>query len=159
MDRNISWIVNILILVIGLVFLKASIDIPGGALDSIGPRAVPLSISLVVVLLSLCLLILGKFGKQAPDTDEQITPRHLLLESGPLLLLVAVYGQFFYWFGYLASTFVIALIVFRLFSNSWKLSIANATAGSLVFYFAFIQGMSIYDPPGALFDFSTFLIN
>lgn len=158
MNRNIGWIVNVLVLVIGLVFLQQSMGIPGGGSDAVGPRAVPLIISLIVVLLSLWVIVLNRLKPGSAAADSEITVRHLFLESGPLMLLVAVYAQLFYWSGYLASTFVIALFVFRLFSNSWKLSLANAAGGSLLFYFVFIKGMGIYDPPGALVDLSQFLI-
>lgn len=158
MSRNIGWIVNILVLLVGLVFLWQSVAIPGGAADAVGPRAVPLFISLIVVALSLGLIVLRRRHPDSATTDIPITVRHLFLESGPLMLLVAIYAQLFYWTGYLAATFVIALVVFRLFSNSWRLSLVNAVIGSLLFYFVFIRGMGIYDPPGALLDLSELLI-
>ncbi|MGQ7843818.1 tripartite tricarboxylate transporter TctB family protein [Granulosicoccus sp. 3-233] len=158
MSRNIGWVVNLLILIIGLVFLQQSWGIPTGGSDSVGPRAVPLVISLIVVFLSLCIMVVNLLRPDIPAKDDEITVRNLTLESGPLMLLVAVYAQLFYWSGYLASTFIIALLVFRLFSNSWKLSLANAAGGSLIFYLVFIKGMGIYDPPGALVDISQLLI-
>lgn len=157
MTRNIDIVALLLPLAFGLLFLAESLGIPAGASDSIGPRRVPLVISISVIVLSLILVVQALRAPGAASADH-ITPRSLMLQAGPLILIAVLYGQMIVWFGYLLSTFVAGLLVFRLYANSIAVTVAHAAIGAIVFYLAFVKGMRIYDPPGTLIDISAFLI-
>nr|WP_306266178.1 tripartite tricarboxylate transporter TctB family protein [Pararhizobium sp. IMCC3301] len=161
MDRKIDFITVLLALVVGLVFLWQAWAIPVGASDSIGPRLVPLIIAMSAIGLAGVQLYFDFHADGVAGTelagDDHISIRSLFLQAGPLILAAVLYGQMMVWFGYLVATFVAALLVFRLYANSLALTLVNSTAGSLIFYIAFIKGMGIYDPPGTILDISGFL--
>lgn len=157
MTRNIDIVALLLPLAFGILFLIEATGIPSGASDSIGPRRVPLIISISVIVLSLVLIWMA-WRDPGPEGDDHITPTSLFLQAGPLILAAVLYGQMIIWFGYLISTFIAAFFVFRLYGNRVALTLANSAVGAVLFYIAFIKGMGIYDPPGTLVDISNLLI-
>lgn len=171
MDRNIGWITNIVFLIFGIVFFVESLSVPPGPAGLIGPRTVPLSISIIVIFVGALLIYFDmKSAKRSSSKQrtpashdsvasvkKDITPRELIYFAGPVFLLTAVYGVFLYWFGYLLSTWIVALVGFSLFHNSKKIALINAIVGSLIFYYLFIKLMGVYDPPGRMIDLSGLL--
>nr|WP_280520617.1 tripartite tricarboxylate transporter TctB family protein [Phaeobacter sp. J2-8] len=149
---------NVVILVFGLVFLFEAIKIPAGFADSIGPRLVPVSVAIATIGLTLLLMLVDWRTADPEETSHDITARNLLVQAGPMLMLAVLSGLMIGWLGYLLATAIGGVVIFRLFANSWRLSLANGLACAIVFYLLFIKGMGIYDPPGTILDISNYLI-
>lgn len=156
MTKNFDIAALLLSLAFGVLFFYEALGIPAGASDAIGPRRLPIIISVSVILLSL--LLIWMTWNDADDGGDHITPKSLFLQAGPLILLGALYGQMMVWFGYLIATFLAALLGFRFYGNGIGLTVANAAGAAILFYFAFVKGMGIYDPPGTLVDISNLLV-
>lgn len=155
MQRKIGWITNPIILLLGFLFLWQATMIPVGAHDAVGPRLVPLSISCAVILLSLLLIYFDlRPHRKLAWENQDVSLAALLLMAGPLILLLAFYGQMMTWFGYLISTLICAFGAFRLFGNSTRTSLVHSIVGGVLFYVVFVRVMGIYDPRGSVLDLS-----
>ncbi len=77
-----------------------------------------------------------------------------LRSSGPLLLLLCIYGLFHGWFGYLIATALSGYAVFALFGNRLNKVLLHGSIGAIIFYFLFVNLLNVYDPPGTLLDVS-----
>ena len=158
MNRNIGWITTPIMLIAGVVFFWHSLDIPAGSSDAIGPRLVPMLMSGAAILLCLPLIYHDlRPHRRAKWANDDITIEALLLTAGPLILMVAVYGNMLAWFGYLLSTIACSIVVFRLFGNSIRASLIHGVIGGIVFYALFIRFMGIYDPSGSILNISDLL--
>jgi len=152
MDRNIGWFTTAVFLAFGGAFFLASLTIPGGTSTTLGPAVVPRAVSLMMVILAAIVLVADFRTRDKGPIKQDITPRDLLFRAGPLIALIAVYGQFMLWFGYLIATLLSGYIAFRLFGNSRKASALHSILAGTLFYFCFVYLLGIYDPPGSLID-------
>lgn len=158
MNRNIGWIATPIIAITGVVFFWHSLDIPAGSSDAIGPRLVPMLMSGAAILLCLPLIYHDlRSHRRANWANHDITIEALLMTAGPMILMVAVYGNLLAWFGYLLSTIACGVVVFRLFGNSFRTSLIHGIFGGVIFYVIFIRLMGIYDPSGTILDISDLL--
>ena len=151
---RINWLCTAAFFVLGSVFLFASLRIPESFGGGFGHRLVPLSMSVLILVLSVWLLISNRIGGSDRPEEHDIPLAGFAKHSAPLVLLMGAYGVAHILFGFLVATFICGTAAFRLFGNSWKLSAAHGAAGSAVFYVVFFKILNVYDPPGSVIDLS-----
>lgn len=156
MKQHIDWLPAVFFLLFGLVFFYAATQIGAEYGGGDGGKILPFAASLCIIVLAARLVYSDFFQQQelSSPADEGIVLGEFLLASGPLLLLVAVYGLFHIWFGYLLATLLCSVLAFRLFGNGWLASLLHSLIGAAILYVLFIKVLRVYDPPGELIDLS-----
>lgn len=132
-----------------------------------GSLSVPVSIALFLVVLASYQVhayvrtarrsnastkVVGQAGGE--PVVEGMSLQAFQRASGPLLLLMCVYGALHGWFGYLIATALSGYAVFALFGNRLNTVLLHGSVGAIVFYFLFVDLLGIHDPPGSLLDVS-----
>ena len=157
MKRSINWLPVVCFAAIGLVYFYASIQMTESFSGGYGHRTVPLAMSILILL--LCVPIsyeLWKTHNQAQQQDDQhvIWLNAFVSKVLPLVAILVAYGLFQIWFGYILSTVLCGVAVFRLFGNRWTICALNGVIGTAIIYFLFFHLLNLYDPPGSIIDLS-----
>ena len=152
MRSTLDWLAAAAFALFGAVFLVAALRIGPSFGGGTGHRTLPIAVSAAILLLSL--IVLARELRSPPEGLDPIGAPDFFRRALPLAGLMFLNGLGFVWFGYLAATLVTAILVFRLFGNSWPRALVHGTVGALVFYVLFFPVMGLYEPGGRLFDLS-----
>ncbi|MDE0537825.1 MAG: tripartite tricarboxylate transporter TctB family protein [Rhodospirillales bacterium] len=160
---NINWLPNLILLLFAIVFAVEALQISTDE-DSIGARMVPLGMSVIMTALVVIQIANDLRARRSIGVDIDlateaagagtISLHGFLTRSAPLIVLMAVYGVFHVWFGYLIASVLTGYLVFRLFGNNLKTILIHGTVGSALLFVIFVKLLNIYDPPGSLIDIS-----
>ena len=149
---KVEYGVSAVVLLIGVFFVIQAFTIEASS-EAVGPRTMPLTLAVSMILGGIWLAIRAYTGK-AGDLKEG----YGFLESDvPRIFMVAGCGALFvlmFWaFGYfvaLVITFIAMLYTFGV--RNWAIMIASALVLAVAFQALFMGVMLLNDPRGALVD-------
>jgi putative tricarboxylic transport membrane protein len=143
-----EWTINLVMLLIGAVFIIESMRLGLGRIQRPGPGMLPLitgsGLSLVA-LYSLVLSLLVPKGKEARFFGPSI--------GNVLVILVGLvaYVLLLPWLGYLTGTFMLLTLLFRAGGfRKWGTIVASALLTSAVTYLVFSTWLNLRFPKGVL---------
>lgn len=136
----------------GLVMIYGSISMEDSFSGSNQHRWVPLAMSIFVVVLATGLLARQVRSEEIGQDSSHLEPRSFFFLVLPVMCLLAAYAQAQIWFGYAAATFASGVLIFRLFGNSWIVSILHGAVATVALYILFFKLLKLYNPPGRLLD-------
>jgi putative tricarboxylic transport membrane protein len=144
-ERLIGRIAAICLLVLAIAYgAGGSLIEYAFASDPLGPRVVPIGLS--IILGFLCLIYL-----KSPGSIEGFPTGPLLWRVLAVPVLLAVSVLLFEPAGFAASIFVLTLGAAKLFGASWKTALVGAAGQALLWWFVFAYLLDVYLPAGALF--------
>ncbi|MDE0307241.1 MAG: tripartite tricarboxylate transporter TctB family protein [Albidovulum sp.] len=155
MLKEINWLPALAFVLFGAVYLIASLRIVESFDGGYGHRTVPLSMSIALLILAgwqLHRMIASKGLAESEPGCETIVLRDFLYLSGPLVLLMGLYGVMQVWFGYVLASLACGVAVFRAFGNNWIVSLIHSAVGVGTIYILFFKLLSVYDPPGSILE-------
>jgi len=163
-SRNLYWFPTLVFLLVGVVYLYASLTMEEAWSGGYQHRLVPLAMSVAVVVLCGMLLFTQRNcaakkedGGYELTGSEPLLAGELFLKSLPLIALMVLYALAQSWFGYLLASLLCGVAVFKLFGNSLLVSAGHSIVISAVIYLLFFKLLKLYDPPGRLIDLSSLL--
>jgi len=113
--------------------------------DSLGPRAFPLFLAVLLAVFALFVLFSSKFQQVDWPRDR------LLLKSVLVVATLVGYGLTLFWLGFIISTALMVTLLGRLFEANWVQSGVGGIALGLVFSALFGWLLQIPLPPGQIF--------
>ena len=155
MHKEVDWLPALAFALFGAVYLVASLRIVESFDGGYGHRTVPISMSLALLILAgwqLFLKVRSKGRIEAEPGCESIVLNEFLIYSGPLVLLMGLYGAMQIWFGYLLASLAIGIVLFRIFGNGWRASLVHSAVGVATIYILFFRLLNVYDPPGKILE-------
>ena len=142
---------------VGTAWLVLALRIDAYSDDVVGPRAVPVAISIGMLALGAIVCIRALFGRTRGD--EVGADGEFGFRGANLARVAAVIGSglafvvAFHAFGYLAATAVALLLALLAFGNRRPVLLAAVTvAGAIIYHTIFMHLMGLHDPPGAWLD-------
>lgn len=115
-------------------------------------RWVPLGVSIFVLLLCFVVFILDRIKPGLTNSNGSIEARTLLVLVLPMLALMALYAQGKTWLGYELATFIVGIVIFRLFGNSLLKSAMHSVIATALLYTIFFKLLKLYNPSGTLLE-------
>ena len=151
--KKLEFYVAAAVFLIGVFFTYQAFQIRPFLIDVVGPRALPLSLSILLIIGSLSIFlraILGNVGKIQEGygfKDSNVKRIIAVIISG------AIYVGCFWAFGYFLATFVTIGLIMMAFghTNIIKIILFSLVA-SLIYQFIFMGMMGLYDPAGEVLD-------
>ena len=151
--KKLEFYVAASVFLIGVFFTYQAFQIRPFLIDVIGPRALPLSLSILLIIGSLSIFlraILGNVGEIQEGygfKDSNVKRIISVIISG------AIYVVCFWAFGYFLATFVTIGLIMIAFghTNIIKIILFSLVA-SLIYQFIFMGMMGLYDPAGEVLD-------
>jgi len=145
---------------IGLFFLVQAQKVETNQANLIGPSLVPSIISILLIVLGIITGVRALFFIKGAEVSAQSKGHGL--QTYLKLSAITLLGFFYIWafeaFGYLASTFLVSVIIMYIFGIRKITRLATyAVVGSISYYLVFVKLMKIYDPPGALINVQSLL--
>lgn len=113
--------------------------------ESVGPKAFPLMLALIIGLCGLRLAIKG--GNHVNPNPSGANFRIALMVS-----YIAAYAFLFQWLGFILSTALMTIFVARLFGSSWLKAIIGGVGMGVLFFLLFDKGLDVVLPTGILGD-------
>lgn len=149
---KVEYGVSAVVLLVGIFFLFQSFTIETSR-EAVGPRTMPLALSIATILSGLYLALRAMAGKAGDLKDgygflESDLPR-IFLVVGCGALFVALFWAFGY-FTALIFTFIAMMFTFGV--RNWLVMIPGAVILAIAFQALFMGVMLLNDPKGALFD-------
>ena len=141
------------VFLIGVFFTYQAFQIRPFLIDVVGPRALPLSLSILLIMGSLSIFLrailgnVGKIQKGYGFKDSNVKRIISVIISG------AIYVVCFWAFGYFLATLVTIGLIMMAFGhrNIFKIILFSLIA-SLIYQFIFMGMMGLYDPAGEVLD-------
>ena len=136
---------------IGLLILALAYGIDAGhieyafASDPLGPRAIPLSLSLFLGVRCL-LYIRGGLGSAKPFPTGALLLKTLAV---PAMIVITVFLLDLV--GFAAAVFGLTASLGLLFGATWRLALISALGHAALWWFVFIDLLDVYLPKGAVF--------
>jgi len=155
-----EFFVGVIVVIIGVILLIFAGDIPVRGEDDFGAQSLPRTISSLIIAMGALWAVISyrKIRKNEGSSGPDPRNRHLLMRIIPLMLLSFLYATLFQWFGYLASTFVIMVVVLYIYGNrSHPQLLGTAAAAAVVYYFLFINLMGVFDAGGSVININDLL--
>lgn len=115
------------------------------AYEPVGPKAFP---GLLAGLMALCCLAL----LADPDRDIEWPPRPLLAKGAALIATLVAYAELFESGGFPLTTFVMVLLLARLFGGNWKSALGAAFLVGVLGYVLFDRVLQVTLPLGRLWS-------
>jgi putative tricarboxylic transport membrane protein len=155
-----EFLLGLVIFCIGAFLLWSAEDIPVSGEDDFGARSLPRAISTMIAVLGAIwsAIYFVKWRHSVDKIVAQTRNRYLFTRIIPLMLSSFVYAFLFQWFGYLVSTFLIAIPVLYLFGHTSVQKVLMTTVVVTgLYYFIFIKALGVFDPGGSIFNINKFL--
>ena len=151
--KKLEFYVAASVFLIGVFFTYQAFQIRPFLIDVVGPRALPLSLSILLIIGSLSIFLrailgnVGKIQKGYGFKDSNVKRIISVIISG------AIYVFCFWAFGYFLATFVTIGLIMMAFghTNIIKIILFSLIA-SLIYQFIFMGMMGLYDPAGEVLD-------
>ena len=151
--KKLEFYVAAFVFLIGVFFTYQAFQIRPFLIDVVGPRALPLSLSILLIMGSLSIFlraILGNVGKIQEGygfKDSNVKRIISVIISG------AIYVVCFWAFGYFLATLVTIGLIMMAFGHTNIIKIILfSLAASLIYQFIFMGLMGLYDPAGEVLD-------
>ncbi|KPQ28563.1 MULTISPECIES: tripartite tricarboxylate transporter TctB family protein [unclassified Halomonas] len=112
--------------------------------EPVGPKAFPLGLSILLILLSLVLIF-------RPGDNGSWPHKALALRLILVLVLLLAYAVLFTQLGFIASSLLVITALARLFDATWGKALITGIVMSIVGYFLFTAALGISLPSGYLF--------
>ncbi|MEG9884684.1 MAG: tripartite tricarboxylate transporter TctB family protein [Hyphomicrobiales bacterium] len=135
---------------VGLLILALAYGVGAGhidyafASDPLGPRAMPLSLGLILGV--LCLLYLRRPGSAKPFPTGLLLLRILAV---PAIIVVTVFLLDLV--GFAAAVFILTASLGLLFGAPLRLTLVAALGHAVLWWFIFVHLLDVYLPRGAVF--------
>ena len=151
--KKLEFYVAASVFLIGVFFTYQAFQIRPFLIDVVGPRALPLSLSILLIIGSLSIFlraILGNVGKIQEGYGFQDSNVKRIIS---VIISGAIYVACFWAFGYFLATFVTIGLIMMAFghTNIIKIILFSLIA-SLIYQFIFMGMMGLYDPAGEVLD-------
>ena len=158
-------LIGILLLVFGAVWtMVVYMTVPPGFGDGVGPRAFPLFLGIVLVVLSVLLLLSGArrtqadAGERDQDEPDEVAGRTTWTDArmvGSVFAIIVAYGFLMQKVGFEIATLAIVTTTMWLVLGIRKPLVIAATAIGLTFgcWLLFGQLLGAYLPPGTWLSF------
>ena len=142
------------IFLIGIFFLYQASKIGPALHDVVGPRALPLTLAVLLLVGSLSILARALLGYEGKIQEEYGFQTSDIKRIFAVIASGAVYVVTFWAFGYFVSTCVAVGLIAVSFGHRkiWKILLFSLFAG-IVYQFIFMGMMGLYDPAGKVIDF------
>ena len=151
--KKLEAYVAAVVFLIGVFFAYHASHIKPFLMDVVGPRALPLTLSALLIIGSSSILlraILGHVGEVQEGygfQDSNIKPINSVISSG------VIYVVCFWAFGYFLATFIAVGLIMISFGHTNIIKIMLfSIAASLIYQFIFMGMMGLYDPAGEVLD-------
>lgn len=109
--------------------------------EPVGPKAFPILLAAILASLSLVLVFRPGENGEWPD-------KHVALRLLAVLAVLLVYAMLFTRMGFMMTTFVMVLLLARLFEAPWKKALIAGVCLSVGSYYLFTKGLGISLPTG-----------
>lgn len=152
------------LVLVGVFFIYQASFIRPVPNDPIGPKVLPMFLSISLVLGGV-MIALGALFKRQPETagSEIELPSGYGFRESNIGLIFAVIGcgicyvVTFWAFGYFVATFVSVILIMLTFGNrNLLLILAIALGVAVVYQFVFMGLMGLFDPAGEILDLRQF---
>ncbi len=151
--KKLEAYVAAVVFLIGVFFAYHASQIKPFLMDVVGPRALPLTLSALLIIGSSSILlraILGHVGEVQEGygfQDSNIKRINSVISSG------VIYVVCFWAFGYFLATFIAVGLIMISFGHRNIIKILLfSIAASLIYQFIFMGMMGLYDPAGEVLD-------
>lgn len=134
----------------GTLIIVGSLHLPVGEPQNPGPGFLPLLVGVLMTILSITLLA---FSLRSSPPEEKIKwgPKGNLYKMVNTLLAMSIYVVAFPPFGFLLTTTVLLIFLFRAIGGlSWKISLVGGTCISGMVYLLFKVWLQVQFPAGLL---------
>lgn len=158
--------VAVVLVLISFFFIYQASFIRPVANDPIGPKVLPMFLSIAILLGGVFIALVALFGRKPAPTEgggEIELPSGYGFKESNIGLIFAViacgicYVITFWAFGYFVATFISVVLIMLTFGNrNWLLIIAISLLGAIVYQFIFMGLMGLFDPAGELLDVRKF---
>ncbi len=143
-----EWTINAAMFVIGAVFLIESLRLGLGSVRRPGPGLLPLYTGVALSLVSAISLIRCFLAAKQERDEEEFFGRSILNVVIILAGLVA-YVFLLPWLGYLLSTFMLLMFLFRAGGfRKWSLILLSASVTTSATYLVFSSWLNLRFPKG-----------
>ena len=132
----------------GLLMIFWSLRLPVGGPNNPGPGFLPLSVGILMTILSAVLLGRSVRQKEMKGALPKWEPRNIFKLTAAFAAML-IYIPFFPLLGFLFATIPLMIFLFKAIGEtSWKLSIAGGTLLSLAMYMIFKVWLQVQFPIG-----------
>ena len=151
--KKLELYVAAVVFLIGIFFTYQASQIRPFVNDVVGPRALPLTLSALLIIGASSILVralLGHVGKIQEGYGFQDSNVKRIIS---VIISGAIYVACFWAFGYFVATFIAVGLIMIAFghTNTIKIILFSLIA-SLIYQFIFMGMMGLYDPAGEVLD-------
>lgn len=148
---------GLVIAVIGIVFMWQTYLLEGSIDEVMEVMLLPRIISIMLLCFGLLLSVKTLLSKEKPSSSatsaSPMSPQ-LLCRLGLLATMGFAYTLFFWLFGYLIATIIVAIPVFYIFGNrGWFTLLVLPILAAIIIHLVFFKTMGLYQAPAAIFSF------
>lgn len=139
--------IGVICVVVGLVMAITAKDYQAAiAYEPIGPKAFPLILALMLILLGLSLAIKPTLHQVSFSVSQ-------LKTTGLAMIGILLFALLFQWLGFILSTWMMTILLARAFGGTWKNGTIYGLGLSLGLFVLFDRLLDVILPVGAVFKY------